>query len=176
MKKLNTPMQNRDMPSPKWLVGSVIAISALMSACATKTTAESTAPPRGDIRFLDVQSFDQTLAQSLGASLDTVSVSFYDKLTPSQLPERIQNWMAAVEANGGKVQVQQPPSSSGMTAKSPFLIVSGLVSLWSAKKTLEEIQKKSDFTNAGKYNAIIRLTPDATGNYVIQTLTFNKRP
>ncbi|GEM_PF-7130231 len=142
------------------------------SASAAASESKST---QGDMRFIDIQSFDQRLGQSLGSGVESVSVTFYDRLTPSQLPDRLQKWMAAVEANGGKVNVQQPPSSTGMTAKSPFLVVSGLVSLWSAKKALDEIQRKREFTSAGKYDAVIRLVPDSAGNHFIQTITFNKR-
>lgn len=176
MNTLFSSPHQRKTAGQGWLAGFVLALSALVSACATQPNAELPQSPQGDIRFLDVQSFDQRLGQSLGAGVDTVSVSFYDKLTPSQLPERLQSWMAAVEVNGGKVDVQQPPSSSGMTAKSPFLVISGLVSLWSAKKALDEIQRKRDFANAGNYDATIRLTPDTAGNFIIQTVTFNKRP
>ena len=88
------------------------ALATLLVACAgDPATMAPAGPPKADLQFVDLQGFDRELSQSLSAPLPRVEVAFYDRITPSALPERLQQWMAAVESKGGKVTVVPPPGT-----------------------------------------------------------------
>ena len=51
----------------------------------------------------------------------------------------MKTWLNHVERTGGHILVEEPPSSSGVTAKNPFLIFS----IINAIKTLSEASQKA---------------------------------
>lgn len=155
--------------------GLVGCVSNPTAPAAAATTASSTAPtaPKAQLQFVDLQGFDRDLAASLGAPLAQVDVAFYDRITPSALPERLQKWMASVEAGGGTVKVVQPPSS--VTARSPFLVISAISSLWTANKMAKEAAVAAQFRAARAYDAEILLKLDDKGETVVDKVAFNQR-
>jgi hypothetical protein len=46
----------------------------------------------------------------------------FDKVSPNNLPDRLQKWISVVEADGGKVLVEPPPNE--LVARSPFAALS----------------------------------------------------
>ncbi len=131
-------------------------------------------PAQTELRFVDLQKFDRELYASLSQSLPTVEVAFYNEVTPNALPERLQNWMAAVETGGGNVKVVPPKSS--VQPKDPFLLLSLASTLWSASKTAKELSTNSRFNSAVGYDAIIQLKRDEKGTNVVEKVIFNKKP
>ena len=134
----------------------------------------SAAAVKSELQFLDVQSFDRELAGALAAPLPKVDVSFYDHVTPSALPERLQNWLTSVEAGGGTVKVTPPKSE--ITAKDPFLLVSLVSSLWSATKMTKAAVQSSHFRFARNYDVEVVLKEDDKGQNVVDKLVFVMRP
>jgi hypothetical protein len=131
------------------------------------------APARSELKFVDLQGFDRDLAGSLSAPLPMVEVAFYDRVTPSALPERLQHWMASVEAGGGSVKVVPPKSS--VTAKSPFLLISAISTLWTASKMVKEVSAQSRFKAAQSFDAEIILKADDKGESVVDKVVFTQR-
>ena len=114
------------------------ALFLLLTACASNmppTAAKALAKP--ELTFVDLQSFDRELMASLSEPLPTVEVAFFDRITPSALPDRLQHWMVSVESGGGSVKVVPPKSS--VTAKNPFLLISLVTSLLSASDMLKSM-------------------------------------
>ena len=133
----------------------------------------SAAPGKAELQFADLQGFDRDLAGSLSSPLPKVDVAFYDRVVPSALPERLQNWMASVEAGGGTVTVVPPPSS--VTPKNPMLIISAISTLWSASKIAKEYAAKALFGPAHAYDAQIILKQDDKGDSLVDRVVFVKR-
>ena len=133
----------------------------------------STAPAQAELQFVDLQGFDRDLAGSLSAPLPKVEVAFYDRVTPSAMPERLQHWMASVEAGGGSVKVIPPKSS--VTAKSPFLLISAISTLWTASKMVKEVSAQSRFKAAQSFDAEIILKTDDKGESVVDKVVFIQR-
>ena len=67
-------------------------------------------PPREQISYLDTSAFDRNLSNSLGADLPEVVIPVQDKMTPVAIPERLNKWLSAVDANGGQIQVKEMPA------------------------------------------------------------------
>jgi hypothetical protein len=151
------------------------ALLAALSACETRTAAPDGTPmaPKQQLSFLDTQGFDQELSGSLSALLPKVNVGFYDKVSPNSLPERLQAWLSAVEAGGGKVNVVKPKEE--ITAKSPFMLISLASSLWSASKAVKEVAARSHFLPAQQYDADLILKLDDSGQTVVDAVVFTAR-
>ncbi len=167
--------------TPIWLVQKLaqklalpLLLAAGLAACGSSpsNTAPSS-PPQAEMQFVDLQGFDRDLYASLSAPLPKVDVAFYDRITPSALPERLQSWMAAVEAGGGKVTVVPPKSS--VTARDPFLLISAISSLWSASRMAKEAAVKAQFASAQAYDAQIILKKDDKGDSMVDKVVFTQR-
>jgi len=151
-----------------------LLLASALAACESNPSASSAARvPQPEIQFVDMQGFDSDLSSALGAPLPKVEVSFYDKITPSALPTRLQTWLSSVEAGGGKVKVTPPKSD--IAAKDPFLLMTLISSLWNASKIAKEAATKAQFSSAQGYNAELVLKDDGSGQSVIDKVVFVKR-
>ena len=148
----------------------VLALAAGVFACATDQRPAADAAPSAALSFIDLPGFDQQLAGSLGAPLQKVEVSFYDRVVPSTLPERLQKWMAAVEAGGGKVSVTPPPSD--VSARNPLLLISAISTLWTANKMAREAATEARFRAARGHDAQLVLKRDEKGDAVVDKVIF----
>ena len=124
------------------------------------------------VQFADLPSFDRELAARLGPA-PSINVVFYDRIKPSEIPDRLQKWMAAVEEGGGKVKVTAPPST--VTAKNPFLLISAVSSLFNLSKASKEAAFSAQFKPAHAYDADIRLKVDDRGDTVVDKVVFTQR-
>ena len=162
--KLNFPMN---------LMACVLLLASL-TACETNPAQPARpAAAKAELQFVDLAGFDRDLSASLSAPLPRIEVAFYDRITPSAVPERLQHWMAAVELGGGSVQVVPPKSS--VTAKSPFLLVSLMSSLWSASKVVKDLSMKAQFKPAQAFDAQVILKVDDKGESVVDKIVFLQR-
>ena len=145
-----------------------------LAACESNPSQTSVAsPPKSELQFLDLQGFDRDLSGALSAPLPKVEVTFYDAITPSALPLRLQTWLSAVEVGGGKVKVTPPKSD--ITPKDPFLLISLANSLWSAAKAAKEAAVKAQFQPAQGFDADIVLVKTDQGQSVVERVVFTKR-
>lgn len=156
-------------------VAALVFASLLLAACQSGPTAADAAPevPKAEVPFVDLLGFDRQLAASMSAPLPKVEVAFYDRITPSAMPDRLQKWMASVEAGGGSVKVVPPKST--VTAKNPFLLISAATTLWSASKAAKEYSQEAQFRAARAYDAEILLKVDDKGETVVDRVVFAQR-
>ena len=155
-------------------LATVLALVLTIVACeSAPSQSSSAAPPKPELQFVDLQGFDRDLGQSLSAPLPKVDVAFYDRVTPSALPERLQPWMAAVESGGGTIKVVPPKPS--VTTRSPFLIISAISSIWTANKMAKEMAAQARFKAAQAYDAEIILKLDDKGDTVVDKVVFVER-
>ncbi len=153
--------------------GVLLVLGGTLSGCQTPSEIAAAGPPKPEIPFLDLQGFDRELAVALADPLPKVDVPFYDRIVPSSMPERLQNWMAAVESGGGKVKVTPPKSS--VTPKDPFLLFSLVSSIWKASGMAQEMSTKAQFRSAHGYDAEILLKQDDKGDTVVDRVIFTQR-
>ena len=137
-----------------------VALPLLLSACAGAPTTVALTKPPTSLNFLDLTSFDRELSASLNVNPEKVEVSFYDPISPNQLPERIDKWMAAVESSGGKISVQRPAGEP--VPKGPFVLASLIGTAFSSVKTLAAIQKETAYNSARGRDALLVLERDKT--------------
>jgi hypothetical protein len=153
-------------------LGLCLALSAVMAGCVTNPGVGADAP-KPELTFVDMQGFDRELTGSLSSPLPQVDVKFYDRVTPSAMPPRLQTWMASVESGGGTVKVVPPKST--LTAKNPFMLIGAISSLWSASKTYKDMATQAQFNSAKDFDAEIILKQDDQGDSVVDKVVFSKR-
>lgn len=154
--------------------GVCLLILGALTACESNPNAQTAHNvPKPELQFFDLQSFDGDLANSLSTPLEKVEVGFYDKVSPSALPLRLQTWLSSVESGGGKVRVIPPKSD--VSAKDPFLLLSLASSLWSASKAAKEAAAQAVFNSAHAYDAEVQLKSDASGQAIVDKIVFVKR-
>ena len=154
-----------------FLLAAIIGLAGCESNPLQPATATA---PKAALQFLDLQGFDQDMTQSLSASLPKVEVAFFDRVTPSAMPERLQQWVASVQQGGGQVTVTPPKSS--VTAKNPFLLLSAASTIWSASNMAREMATKAQFRAARAYTAEIILKQDDRGETVVDKVVFAQKP
>ena len=66
-----------------------LSMASFLTACQTSPNQSTTSVPKSQLQFIDLHSFDHDLSAALAAPLPTVDIAFYDRITPSALPERI---------------------------------------------------------------------------------------
>jgi hypothetical protein len=158
----------------KPFVSVVLILTLVVSGCSHQPQqGAGKAAASAELRFVDLQKFDRELHASLSSPLPQVEVAFFNSVTPNQIPERLQNWMSAVEDGGGAVRVIPPPSD--LKPKDPFLLLSLVSTLWSASKAAKEMSTGAFFKSAHKYDAQIQLKTDAQGVSVVDKIIFVQR-
>jgi len=91
------------------------------------------------------------------------------------MPERMKVWVNFVEKNGGKIQMSEPQSSSGVTSKNPFLLFS-VINAIRTLVTLEQKTEKEKVLAAAKgHDVKILLAYNAQNEVVIDKIVFAKK-
>jgi hypothetical protein len=155
----------------------VICCISLLTGCETTPTNKSDrTPPPNEVAFLDGDSFDNKLVDSLSFNHDEVSIKLYDKFLPNKMPTRIQKWVSHLEKNGGKIQMVEAPSESGVTAKDPFLIFSLVNAIRSMLPLAEQVQsEKNYYMNTRDRDVKFILSRNSKNEVVIDRLVFVKK-
>lgn len=140
----------------------------LLAGCVTTPAVISV--PEGPLQFIDLPSFDAQLRQVLGGKPDTVKIVFFDKVKPSQLPDRLGPWISAVQNAGGEVKVVLPP---GELQPRGLPLLSLLPTLWSLLRELKTEQPQHD--SAQGYDAQIVLRSDPSGDRQVESIVLKRR-
>ena len=158
------------------LTTGLLVLVLALAGCATESQnlgVTEARPVQSQLQFVDFPGFDRDLSSSLAAPLPMVAVSFYDRVTASAMPLRLQQWMASVEAGGGSVNVVPPKST--VSARSPMLVIGAISALYSASKMAKEMSSDAQFLAARAYDAEIILKADDKGDAVVDRVVFKQR-
>ena len=153
-----------------------VVFSWVLVSCASNvplTTPVDTQILSGKLNFIDVAKFDRDLASAMSQKNDVTEVAFYEKVSPNSVPERLQKWLAVVEAKGGKVLVEPPPNE--LVSRSPFAALSLVGSLITTIKGLAHFNSEKIYEAANGRDAVISLLRNNKGEVVVNTIKFVKR-
>jgi len=154
----------------------IVVFSCVLVSCASNvplTTPVDTQTLSGKLNFIDVAKFDRDLASAMSQKNNITEVAFYEKVSPNSVPERLQKWLAVVEAKGGKVLVEPPPNE--LVSRSPFAALSLVGSLISAIKGLAHYNAEKIYEAANGRDAVISLQRNNKGEVIVNTIKFVKR-
>ena len=153
-----------------------VAFSLAMVACASNvplSSAVESTPTGAKLSFLDISKFDRDLSGSLEDKNKSVEGAFYDKVSPNNVPDRLQKWISVVEANGGKVLVEPPPNE--FVARNPLAALSLVGTLITSIKGFANFNSERIYETAKGRDAVISLERNNKGEVVINTIKFVKR-
>lgn len=152
-----------------------LIFSLALTSCASNVPLSSAADVTSSgakLNFLDISKFDNDLSNTLQNRNTLVEVAFFEKVSPNNLPDRLQKWISVVEVNGGKVLVDPPPNE--LVARSPFAALSLLGSLISSIKGLAKFNSEKIYETAKGRDVVISLERNSSGEVVIKTIKFIK--
>jgi hypothetical protein len=153
-----------------------VVFSLTLASCAANvpisSAVESTATGV-KLNFLDISKFDRDLSGSLQEKNSSVEVAFYDKVSPNNVPDRLQKWISVVEADGGKILVEPPPNE--LVTRNPLAALSMVGTLLSTIKGFTKFNSERIYETAKGRDAVIALERNSKGEVVINTIRFIKR-
>ncbi len=89
---------------------SLLLVVAMLAGCASGNTSGEIDDPAGpSVDFYDSNTFDSKLSGLLSEKHDKVTVNFLGVVTANDLPERIDQWLCAVDKYKGRVEVEPDP-------------------------------------------------------------------
>ena len=153
---------------------SLLFVGCLIIGCSSTGSTSQEVKPSNQLNFIDLGKFDRELAVSLKDIDESVGVSFYEKVSPNQVPERLQKWISSVEQSGGRVNVEQPKGE--MTSKDPFSIISIISSIIGGAKNFADYRKNDIYQNMKGRDAVVELERNPKGEVVVSRVQFVKRP
>jgi hypothetical protein len=153
-----------------------VCVSLALASCAATvpiSSAVENTPTGAKISFLDIPKFDRDLSVSLQEKNKTVEVAFYDKVSPNNVPDRLQKWISVVEADGGKVLVEPPPNE--LVSRSPMAAISLVGTLISSIKGFSKFNSDRVYEAAKGRDTVIGLERNNKGEVVIHSIKFVRR-
>jgi hypothetical protein len=143
----------------------------LLDACASKPPAPQ---PKEKVTYIDTNSFDRNLSSSMGANLETIEVPVDDRISPVAIPDRLNKWLAAVDANGGDIQVKQVETNAqGKTRGFPIAVIGLAIEV---VRLLRGDPAEQLYKSAGNYDADIMVRQGPSGERVIERVVLKRRP
>lgn len=145
---------------------------SFLSGCSNQSlTLIENGQAKPEVEFIDISKFDRDMQASLSSNkFNSVEVSFYEKVSPNKIPERLQKWLSSVEKNGGNVSIKQPAGE--IVAKDPMTLFTIFSSLYSGLKKLAEEPFDKPFESVRGRNAVIQLERNKDGVMVVQRIDF----
>jgi|GEM_PF-1397681 len=113
---------------------------------------------QADLLFVDSSAFDSELTERLGGQPDTTVVrTAGNQVTVNSIPPRLEQWLAAVKATGGKVEPKPVKTRFiGLAAGA----IGALVSLFEfSGQATEAIKSNRMYDAAGRYHAQVVYSP-----------------
>ena len=153
-----------------------VLFSLVLASCAATvpiSSAVENTPTGAKISFLDIPKFDRDLSVSLQEKNKTVEVAFYDKVSPNNVPDRLQKWISVVEADGGKVLVEPPPNE--LVSRSPMAAISLVGTLISSIKGFSKFNSDRVYEAVKGRDTVISLERSNKGEVVIHSIKFVRR-
>lgn len=131
-------------------------------------------PPREQVSYLDTSAFDRNLSTSLAANLPEVVIPVQDKMTPVAIPERLNKWLSAVDANGGQIQVKEMPAvdANGKARGFPLVLVGVAI------EVVRHLYGKAEerlYKPAARYDAELQVRPGPNGERIIEKVIMRRR-
>jgi hypothetical protein len=148
-----------------------LTLAGLIVFSSPQSLAQPTPEP---IRFIDLSKFDSDLERALKGSNESITVMFYEKTSPNNMPNRLQKWVTAVEKSGGKIDVEPPPDEP--RPRSPAMLIGLLGGLWSSIKAWGEIREQAMLDAVQTRNVLIHLERNAAGEIIVGRVAFPPRP
>ena len=118
--------RKRECPTHLLLFSICVAIALFSGSdifAANAADPEKSVQVGSNLEFFDSDSFDKKLSSVLKTDPPTVTVKFAGAVSINKIPERLDKWFSAVEANQGKVRLEAQGTSPKLIGDLVSLIV-----------------------------------------------------
>ena len=144
-----------------------------LSACESTPTKNQT--ELMNLNFVEIESFDQNLSESMSADLNTIQVKMIGPVSINQIPERLGKWLSVVRDKNGRViltktrtaQKSSNDNNEVETSKLPIVLILGAL-----PSTYKFLKQESIYGVAANYNVKIFYNPESG---IIEKLIFQKK-
>ena len=150
-----------------------VSLILLVCSCSSTPDISKLSEPTNQLSFVDIGKFDTDLSNSLSQKFESVNIVFYEKVSPNQMPARLQKWVSSVEQSGGQVSVEPPPGE--LAPKDPFTVIGLLSSIIGGAKNFAEFKTNRAYDVAKGRDAVISLERNTKGEVVVAKIQFTKR-
>jgi hypothetical protein len=157
-----------------------VVFSLTMASCASNvplSSAVESTPTGAKLSVLDISKFDRYLSESLQDKNASFEVAFYDRVSPNNVPDRLQKWISVVGADGGEVLVEH--TANELVARSPFAAVSFIRTLITSIKSFTQFNSEKIYESSNGRDAVISIEKNSKGEVVVSSIKFvklSKRP
>jgi hypothetical protein len=151
------------------LLASFLVIVTMLAGCASEPPPP---PPKDKVAYIDTTSFDRSLSRSLNADLETIEIPVDDRMSPVAIPERLNKWLSAVDANGGNIQVKQVQDEQGKTRGFPIAVIGLAIEV---VRLLRADSEEKLYKPAGNYDADILVRQGPSGERLIERVVLKRR-
>lgn len=129
---------------------------------------------KSNIEYSDFDKFDRDMQASVSAeTINVVSVVFYEKYSPQDIPQRVQNWISSAEMHSGVVNFKYPEGEE--TRKSEQSIRQTINRLWDKILNINlNIFNRTQHSIENR-DVLIELNRTKTGDIYVQRINFIKR-
>ena len=130
--------------------------------------------PKESVRFIDLRQFDDELSFSLRSVSSPIEVDFISLPTPNDIPARLERWISAVGASGGKVEVVLPEDE--LVSRNPLALIGLAASIAKSAESLIARQRDSNRESLLRNRDVkVYLTRDPQGSLRIAKVVFDIR-
>lgn len=161
-----------------WLAAT-LSIAALPAHAADQTVLPPEMPssavvnaapaiPTTRITFIDSRIFDVELFKHLQADKETVEIDMAGRVSLSNIPARLDRWIAKAAEGGGKVEIQAAPATR-------LFIVSLISMAFTSMGIWEKFREENAYEQAKKYDVKILYKKEPTGDTIIEKIIMNKK-
>lgn len=126
------------------------------------------------IEFLDSQTFDRKVSRELAKNPRRTVVAVNDQIPLSQLPARLDNWLSAVDNDGGAVEVKAESSVDDKGPKTRSMLAVASIA-FSAISKIGDYLKESIYDPAKNYDATIYYKTTDSGTRIISSIVFTRK-
>lgn len=121
-----------------------------------------------NLRFIDADTFDQNLSESMTNNTNTITVSIIGKVSVNKMPERLGKWLSVITTKMGKVDFKSTTPPKPINERNTgSLAISAIIGL--LPSTYGFLRDEIFYGPAENYDAILYYQAD-TG--ILEKITF----
>jgi len=144
---------------------------AILVICGCASDSIKTKEELANLRFVDANTFDQNLYESMVANTETINIAMIGKVSVNIIPERLGKWLSVITTKQGKVDFKSTtppkPASERTTGSIAVTAIIGIL-----PTAYDFFKGEISYGPAVNYNAVLYYQAD-TG--LLEKVVFIKK-
>lgn len=131
----------------------LLLVFVFSTSCAQKQKRVSCQDVTVSFSYYDSDTFDNKLSETLHCSENLVTLEMPSILSTSDIPDRLDNWLCAVDDSGGKIFIEEDPEAPVIRGSFSVGIILDAIEL--AKASYDYIQEKQLYESTKDYDVYV---------------------